>query len=384
MPSAPDLVKLTLESASLSDELTSLIRQEQDLAVLRNRDTGRAGLTIIELDPEPEKGLRKVEAALERDKAEEVFLVSARVDADILMHALRIGVREVFHLPLNREEFRDALHRFKKRQKKRNSAIPEKRGSIVSIAGSKGGVGTTTIAVNLAAALAGQENVSVVLIDMNTVFGEIPMFLDLTPAFHWGDITQNIDRLDGAFLFNILCRHDSGIHVLPPPNYLDQQNSASPRIMQTLLELMRSLFDYIVIDNGQSTDETGMMIYQMSDILLLITIQSLPCLANAGRLYKSFLDFGCIDREGLRVILNRYVKNSQISLSGIKTALETELSSLIPNDYRTTMTAINSGKLLCQVAPRSGIVKSFNTLASDLFPGIDQEPPSSFFSRFRR
>lgn len=382
MPSVPDLVRVTVESAPLADELASIIRAEQNLALLRNHDPGRAALTIIELDPEPEKGLRKVQVVMDRDDTEEIFLISPRVDTDILMHALRIGVREVFHLPLNREELREALDRFKKRQKKRNSAHPEKRGSIVSIVGSKGGVGTTTVAVNLAAALAGQQDTSVALIDMNTVFGEIPTFLDLTPAFHWGDITLNIDRLDGAFLFNILCRHDSGIHVLPPPNYLDLQNSASPRVMETLLELMRPLFDYIIIDNGQSTDETGMMIYQMSDILLLITIQSLPCLTNAGRLYRSFLDFGCIHRDGLRVILNRYVKNSQISLSGIKTALGTELSSLIPNDYRTTMTAINSGKLLCQIAPGSNIVKSFNTLARDLFPGADQEAPSSFFSNF--
>ncbi len=100
--------------------------------------------------------------------------------------------------------------------------------------GSKGGVGTTTVSVNLAVALSNSKRHSVALLDMNTVFGEIPLFLEIQPKFHWGEITKNIDRLDDTFLMNVLSKHSSGVHILPSPAYLNGHQSPTPEIMERL------------------------------------------------------------------------------------------------------------------------------------------------------
>ncbi|MEN8212066.1 MAG: AAA family ATPase, partial [Thermodesulfobacteriota bacterium] len=260
------------------------------------------------------------------------------------------------------------------RQKKRRSRVDKHAGYTISVVGSKGGVGTTTIAVNLATTLAmANKELSVALLDMNILFGEVPMFLDISPKYHWGDITKNMDRLDEFFLSNILSAHSSGVKVLPSPRYLNNHPVPTPPVMDVLLDLMAKKYDYIIIDLGQSLSETALKILQRSDLIQLIAIQSLPCLSNTNRLIKSFVDFGSINKGKIDMVMNRYFKKSMVSLANAEDGIGQKMSWLIPNDYANTMSAINSGKALYQIAPRSKIVDSFNDYVGKLLPDGQQE-----------
>jgi pilus assembly protein CpaE len=303
--------------------------------------------------------------------ADEVFLISETADPKVLMQAMRAGVKEFLTLPLDVAEFKAALERFKERRTQGAGPAGLKNGSIISIFGSKGGVGTTTVAVNLAVSLAqGQGKNQVALLDMNTLFGEIPLFLEIAPKFHWGEITKNIERLDSQFLTNTLTRHKTGIQVLPSPAYLNGHVRPTPETMNRLLALMKQMFDYIIIDAGQSTDDTSIKVLEVSDTLMLVTILSLPCLANTNKLLRSLTELGYVPKEKIKVVLNRYVKRSEISLSDAEAGIGKELFWVIPNDYDTSMAAINSGKPLLNLAPGASITKSFIELAKSLIePG---------------
>jgi pilus assembly protein CpaE len=260
---------------------------------------------------------------------------------------------------------KQALQRFRERRNPTAVSLNKKNGQIISIFGSKGGVGTTTMAVNLAVSLLNNNHKNtVVLVDMNTLFGEIPLFLEMSPKFHWGEITKNIERLDHAFLSNTLTRHGSGVQVLPSPAYLNGHIQPTPDTMSRILGLMQQMFDYIIIDTGQSTKDTTLKVLQMSDLLLLVTILNLPCLANTNKLMKSFTDLGYVQHERIKVVLNRFIKKSEISLKDAENGIGTELFWTIPNDFKTTMAAINSGKPLQQVAPKAAISKSFREMAT--------------------
>ena len=329
--------------------------------------TKSTDLLIYELGEKPENDLDLLQTMIQQQGMEEIFLTAESADSRTLMQVMRLGIKEFFTQPVDEKEVKNALARFKERKQAPSGKQLSKSGQVISIFGSKGGVGTTTVAVNLAISLAqGETAQSVALIDMNTLFGEIPLFLEMSPKFHWGEITKNIDRLDDTFLANILTPHRSGIKVLPSPAYLNGHIRPTPEIMSRLLALMRRMFDYVIIDGGQSTNDTSLKVLEISDKLLLITILSLPCLANTNKLLRSLSDLGYVDRDRIKVVLNRYMKKGDISLKDAEEGIGTKLLHTIPNDYGATMTAINNGQPLVSIAPKTPIVRSFTDLAASL------------------
>jgi pilus assembly protein CpaE len=360
-------VKLATADTHLTKKLSELIRSVKSLEILDYRDHRKADLLISQLGENAAEDLQQALTAVQGGVADELFLVSATADPKILMQAMRAGVKEFFTQPLNPVEIKEALERFKERQSQGRPFQEIKSGSIISVFGSKGGVGTTTVSVNLAVSLSQEEpKKSVALLDMNTLFGEIPLFLEMAPKFHWGEITKNIDRLDNAFLKNVLTQHKSGVQVLPSPAYLNGHVRPTPDIMNRLLGLMKQMFDYIIIDAGQSTDDTSIKVLEVSDMLMLITILSLPCLANTNKLLRSLTDMGYVPKDKIKVVLNRYIKRGEISLGDAEAGIGKELFWVVPNDYDTSMSAINSGKPLLNIAPGAAITKSFIEMAKSL------------------
>jgi pilus assembly protein CpaE len=209
-------------------------------------------------------------------------------------------------------------------------------------------------------------------VDMNLLFGDIPLFLEIKPKFHWGEITKNIDRLDATFLMNIFARHSSGVHVLPSPGYLNGYPMATPQIIESLLQHMQSMFDVIIIDGGQSLDKTSLRTIEISNTVMLVSLLSLPCLSNSNKVLKSFESLDLLPKERIRLVINRYLKNSEISLKDAEETIHQEVFWTIPNDYKSTMSAINQGKAVCELAARSEISKSLQGLADALFPAEKQ------------
>lgn len=258
-----------------------------------------------------------------------------------------------------------------------------KHGTIINVISSKGGVGTTTIAVNLAVSLAAEKNnPSVALIDMNLLFGDIPLFLEIEPKYNWSDITKNISRLDDNFLKNILSVDASGVSVLPSPSYVNDPNVETPEIMAHLLMIMQRLFDFTIIDGGQPLDDISLKILELSDIALLVSILTPPCILNTKKLLKTFRGLGFPLDENIKIVVNRYLKKSNISLTDAESSFEKEIFWTIPNDYQTTVNAINEGKALAQFAPDEAITKNFRKLATKL--RAESEKASPAISSYRQ
>ena len=374
MASNIDNIKLDIKNPAVAKQFSEIISAVKGFRVIKPDDILKTDLQIFEINGVPEE-IDRIQSSLSTGKIHEIFLTSKKTDPEMLMQAIRIGVKEFFPQPLNRSDVEQALKRFKER---RVHAVPvacKKSGQLISVVGSKGGVGTTTIAVNLAVTLAEQENDrSVSILDMNTLFGEIPLFLEISPKYHWGEITKNIERLDETFLMNVLSKHSSGVHVLSSPGYLNGHQAPTPDIMGQLLDVMKCMFDYVIIDCGQSTDETVLKAIQQSDEVLLISVLSLPCLANTNKLLRSLVDLGYLPKKRIKVILNRYINKSEISCQDAKKGIGHDIFWIIPNDYSTTMSAINNGKSLSQIAPRSKIAKSFKEMTGIMFPRDKAEP----------
>jgi pilus assembly protein CpaE len=245
--------------------------------------------------------------------------------------------------------------------------MEKKKGKIIHFISSKGGVGTTTIAVNLAASLSESNGSSVALIDMSLPFGQIPIFLNTETSSNWGEVLRNISRVDETFLMGILSKHRSGVYVMPSPASLEDVGVETPEVVEKLLGLMRNLFDFILVDGGQRLDPVSLRILQMSDTVFMITVLNLPCLTNTKKLLWTFQKLGFPPRETIRIIANRYQKKFSISLKEAEEAVSEKIHWLVANDYHLTMSAINQGKTISEVASGSEVGKSLRELAETFF-----------------
>ena len=372
MPAAAYKIRIKIENKLLQKQFEKIISQIPDFTIQDDLDFERTDLMLIEVNEDPDQTFELMQTLLNNGEVGEIFLTSNSTDQNILINAMRAGAREFFGPYAEETEINSALERFVARQAKTRIDKTSKTSQIISVMGSKGGVGTTTIAVNLAVSLAtsGKEH-SVALLDMN-LFGDIPLFLEIEPSYTWREITKNISRLDSTFMKSILTVDPSGVNVLPSPGYLDTHDMATPDTLERMFKVMSSMYDFVIVDTGQLLNDTALKVLQMSDKVILVAVQSLPCLVKTTKILKTFRNLGYPDQNSVHVVLNRYLKNANIDIDDVEKSLGKKLFWTVPNDYLTTISAINKGQPLGRIAPRKEITRSFIQMADSMSESPDE------------
>ncbi len=354
------------------------------------QSSGSYDVLILEIRNDPKVELQLAKSLKERGVVREVFLTSSIKNPEILINAMRSGIKEFFTQPLAHEDVRGALEKVKREKEHAKGDHAVNKGKIINVFGSKGGVGATSIAVNLAAGLTTFEDPpSVVLIDMKPVFSDVATFLDIEDSFSWLDAIKNINRVDPTNLMGILTRHSSGLYVLPSPIEVFGY-SVDPNAVTTLLTVMQKMFDLIIVDNGQSYDEMSIEVLKISDTVLLVCELNLSCIINTQRLLNAFQSYGFPADEKIRIVENKAVKHSEISLKDAEESLNKKILFRIPNAYKISMDAISRGTPVCKVSSGSEIGRKYRELAAVFLErGAERKPEnkekrafsmSSFFS----
>jgi len=361
-----DSVRLQIKNPNIRAELEGSIASMGGFDLHPSDASAPCNLLILEIGEDLEREFQSIHDIHAAGEVEAIFVTSPRFEAEILVRALRAGVKEFLSQPIRREELTKALRKFKERQSHlADREIKCKMGKIIHLIGGKGGVGTTTIAVNLGTSLTHADpSHRVALVDLNLLFGEIPTFLDIESNFSWGEIVKNISRLDATYLTSVLAKHPSGMFILPSPNGLDGVTRATPEIIEKLLTVMVETFDFVVIDGGQSVDDISLKIFQIADTILVVSVLSLPCLTNVKRLLWTFRKLGLSQNGHIKILINRHHKKSLVSLEETEKSIDHRVFWKIPNDFQTTMDAINQGKDLFSIAPGSEISKNFRKLST--------------------
>ena len=358
-------------------QLEEIVSKKPEFMIQEENDSRKTDLLILEINENASNVFEMIQNLSSNGKVGEIFLTSESTDQNILINAIRSGAREFFGPDTQQDEIITALDRFAARQASvRAGSVPSRDCQVISVMGSKGGVGTTTVAVNLAVSLVSRKkNNSVALLDMN-MFGDIPLFLEVEPSYSWGEIAKNISRLDSTFLKNILSEDPSGVYVLPSPSYMEKQDRVTPEIIERLYKVMCTMFDYVVVDAGQLLNEVPLKVMQISDKVFVVAIQNLPCLAKTNKILRTFRDLGYPDPDNVHIILNRFISNSSIDKDDVEKSLNKKVFWTLPNDYTTTITAINKGQPLVRLAPKKHISKSFMELAETLDEPQEEEKKS--------
>jgi pilus assembly protein CpaE len=319
---------------------------------------------IVALDSNPAKGLELVGRLGEVVPDCSILVVSSSTDGQLILQAMRAGAKEFLSQPLKLQDLLDALGRISERKFGRGEN--KSRGStVIAVAGVTGGVGTTSIAVNLGCALAKDPKKSAALIDLDLCLGDADVFLDAIPDYTLVDVAQNVSRLDFALLKRSLTKHSSGLYLLPRPVTMEDMSLITPDDLQRVIGLMKATFSHLVLDLSKGYTANDQVALQMAHHILLVTQLDLPCLRNVVRLMTSFRENAEL-ADKIKIVVNRAGLDSGITLKKAQETIGREVFWQVPNDYRTMVEVRNNGVPLVEHSPKAALTQSIIGLAESL------------------
>ncbi len=317
-------------------------------------------LVIINLDPNAQETLRKVGPLVRQHPNVSFFVMSQVVDANLLMEAMHLGVREFIPLPISEQKFAAAIDRVAQQYGM------GRRAKIIHVVPTMGGCGSTTVACNVAASLA-KTGAKTILMDMDLVRGGVAGYFDSRPRYTIADVMDSAEKVDKAMLDNALTIHEgSNLAILARPELPEDTQRVNQPGLTRLMNVLGRVFDYVVVDSIMSIDPIYSTAIHSADVNLIVMQLNVPSAKNAERFVGALRRMG-IEASKIRIVVNRYVKKGcDIEPDEVERALGLKISWLVPNDFKNAIGAINFGEPVVLRAPRSEISTSLNGLAGAL------------------
>ena len=298
-----------------------------------------------------------------------IIITSVNYSTNTIIKALRLGAKEFLPKPVLREDLVRVLSMLA-------SISPENEVSqskIITVYSNKGGIGKTTIAVNLAAELAKVTKDKVALVDLNLQLGDISTFLNLNPPFDVNYVIRRlIDKEENILIKGFEKYKDLSLYVLSDPSYIEQSESITTQQITTLFSALKKVFPYIVVDMSSNIDPISLKILDSSDWIMFTTIVNIPAIRNAQRCLNLFRSRKYPSNK-VKIVINRYMENDEIKIEDIENTLGESVYWKIPNNYFTIMEAINKGVSISEVNAESNIGNSFRDFAAKVSDDIIEQ-----------
>jgi len=289
----------------------------------------------------------------------QVLVCSERLELDFMMRAMQLGVREIIPLPLSQETVEAAIRRVLLAKKRRTAPT---KSTVVVITGHKGGVGTTTIAINLAVALSECQAERCALVDLGRPFPDIGNFLDHDTSYDLGDVIHNLCDLDHSFCKKILQPYGNNLEILHGISDFKDQDSLHLASVDKIFTVLQGLYKYIVVDLGHLFDELFFQVFREADLVLMLTELNVPNFRNLRKLWTVLREWDP-RRQKVKIVVNRHSKGNDLGMKELEKILGAPPFAVLPNEYPPLIAAINQGVPLAKVAPRSKLYAGLKELA---------------------
>jgi pilus assembly protein CpaE len=259
---------------------------------------------------------------------------------------------------------------------------PKKRepARVVLFYGAKGGVGTTTIAINSAIALHKELGRRVCLIDANLQFGDHRVFLDLGLDRMSVVDLATAPALDIELIKHILVKHESGIELLLAPPSPETAELVTHDHLPEIISHMANEFDYIILDVDKRLDEVNLRIMDVADVIYVVMTADLPCLKNVRLVLETIGHLGYTD-DKVKLILNRSNAFTGINVKNAESALKRRIDFQIINEYRSAIGALNSGAPFMYTKADSLLGKNVLEFVKAMEKDFAEHPPVSRAAR---
>jgi len=351
-----------------TDDPQSFVSQYQEAA---------PDVVLVEMDGESQVPGWLENLPLEMPHSQ-VLVCSHSREPDFLIRAMQVGIREFLPLPLTQTDLESAINRVWI-AKKRVQPVEDRQGRIIVVTGHKGGVGSTTLAVNLTEALGESTGEQLALIDLGRPFPDVGNFLDQESPYSITDLVQNAGTLDQSFIQRIMQPYDPKMAILHGASDFKEQDEIEIESLDQIFAILRHMYKFIVIDTSHWLDEFFLKVLTEADMVLMMTGLTIPDLRNLKKLWPYMMEWHQ-DRRKIKIVVNRYDSSSGLKLRDLENILQHTIYSTLPSDPQSMMQCLNHGTPLVTTAPRSKLWRSIMELSSQVLKEIgaqDQEGASA-------
>ena len=372
---------LVVTESSADQTLEQLLQRYGYARVIQNSSMSQALVTIeqqpvelliVPIEAVDESQLAAIDRLNRRERGIGIIATGETTDPQLMLRAMRAGIQEFLVRPIAAGELSAALERLARRT---TSTVIN--GQVFAVFGSKGGVGTSTAAVNLAHALTlVHPEARVAVADLALPGGDVRLLLNVRPPYDLADIALKIDRMDADLLHSVMVPALDRLWVLAAPERPEADEEVDANVSATVVRQMRSAFNYSVLDCEHRLNDRTLAALDAADRIVLLTELKVPALRSAQRMISVFRRLG-YPNEKLGVVVNRYQSEDVVSPGEAAEVLKSEIFFRIPNDYPTCSRASTEGVPIAVNAPQSKIAASYKQLASRLSGGTEHEGRSS-------
>lgn len=352
------------------ENLRKLLFFEPDIEVVGAATSGEESVTLAaQLKPDVVlmdinmpgiDGITATEMITQQLPSVQVIMMSVQGETDYLRRSMQAGAREFLIKPFTSEDLVAAIRRIHQLGLTRRPKIsPEQTlsvpsalgrdgtgasaGRILTVFSPKGGTGCSTLATNLAVALAQQKQGNkVALVDASLQFGDIAVLLNLQVVRSIVDLVPHIDELDGEMLETVLVAHGSGVKALLAPPRPELADQVTPSLIEKVLTGLRNLMSYVVVDTNSVINDITLTTLDLADRIVLVTTPDIPSIKDA-KLFFEVADALEYPSSKTILILNKSDPHSGIRAEDIQASIKHPIAAQLPLDERTATLAANHG-----------------------------------------
>ena len=325
----------------------------------------RPDLLVLEVDgdesPAAAMAVTTIEQLARKLPETAILAMGHGVSAELVIRVLRAGALEFLRRPVERVDLVAALEKL---ARFRGSAPQRNPGRITSVFAAKGGLGATTLAINLAVSMAERAQGKTLLIELDTRQSDIVTFLDLKPRYSIHDVVENLGRMDESLLRGLLTPHASGLWTAPGPTRLER-GQFSPDQVSGAIEVARSHFDHVLMDLRHDFDPGTVAALEASDVILFVTSLDVATLRSGAAALAAFRHLG-LDTKKIKVVVMRDGTGDDVTVKHARNTLDLPIYWRTPSDYQTVVASINAGRPVVSASPRAKISKNLRELAETL------------------
>ena len=325
----------------------------------------RPDLLVVEVDGDESAApaVTAIEQLARKLPETAILAMGHGLSAELVIRVLRAGALEFLRRPVERVDLVAALVKL---ARFRGSAPQRNPGRITSIFAAKGGLGATTLAINLGVSMAERADGKTLLVELDNRHSDIVTFLDLKPRYSIHDVVENLGRMDESLLRGLLTRHTSGLWTVPGPTRLER-SQFGPEQVSGVIEVLRVHFDHVLMDLRHDFDPATVAALEASDEILFVTSLDVAALRSGAAALAAFQHLG-LDTKKIKVVVMRDGTGDSVTVKHARNALGLPIYWRTPSDYQTVVASINAGRPVVSASPRAKISKNIRELAEMLHP----------------